>query len=247
MTNTLLEIIISTLIISSGSLIGVFSLSLSKKFLNKIIIGIISLSAGTLLGGAMLHLLPEAVEELGSKTPFQIALASFIVFFLIEKLLRWHHCHSADCSDHKTHLVGQLNLIGDFIHNFIDGLVIAATFITSPEIGIATAIAIAMHEIPQEIGDFGILIHSGFSKTKALIANFFVSFSVILGGIIGYYASEFSGQIIPYLLPFAAGGFLYIAAADLMPEIRKENRTKRVLFSLTAMLVGIGIMYLLKE
>lgn len=240
------KIILSTLIISSGSLIGTFALSLSKKFLNKILIWMISLSAGTLMGGAMLHLLPESVEQLGSVIPFRIALFAFVLFFLVEKVLHWHHCHGKDCTDHENRIFGYLNLIGDTIHNFIDGLIIAATFITSPEIGIVTAVAIALHEIPQEIGDFGILVHSGFSKTKALTANLLVSTTIILGGIVGYYASQTAQFTIPYLLPFAAGGFIYIAAADLMPEIRKENKVKKAVLSLIVFLLGISIMLVLK-
>lgn len=241
-----LLILISTLLISFCSLIGLVTVSAIKK-IEKIILPLISLSAGTLMGGAMLHLLPEAVENLGSLLPFQITLISFILFFLIEKTLRWHHCHEQDCPNHKTHTLGYLNLIGDTLHNFIDGLIIAAAFITNPSLGIATSIAIAMHEIPQEIGDFGVLLHSGFSKSKALSANFLVSITVVIGGVIGYFAAQSFANVIPYLLPFAAGGFLYISASDLIPEIRKESETAKAFFSLVMFGIGILLMHLLKR
>lgn len=245
--STLWKIIITTILISSGSLIGVITVAINKKVLNKILLSLVSLSAGTLMGGAMLHLLPEAVEELGSTIPFQVALISFIAFFVIEKVLHWHHCHDENCKEHDEHLFGYLNLVGDAFHNFLDGLIIAATFITNPAIGVATAVAIAMHEIPQEIGDFGVLLHSGFSRTKAIIYNVAVSLTSVLGGIVGFLAIQSVDQIISYLLPVAAGGFLYISASDLMPELRKENNTTKVLWSFATFILGILIMFLLKD
>jgi len=139
-----------------------------------------------------------------------------------------------------------MNLIGDSIHNFIDGLILAATFMTSIPLGIATTITVAMHEIPQEIGDYGVLVYSGFQKKKALLANLAVALIAVLGGVVGYFLSFISEQFVFYLLPFAAGGFIYIAASDLMPEIRKETSGKRIAASFATFLGGIGIMVLVK-
>jgi zinc and cadmium transporter len=139
-----------------------------------------------------------------------------------------------------------MNLIGDSVHNFIDGLILAATFMTSVPLGIATTITVAMHEVPQEIGDFGVLLYSGFEKKKALISNFCIACIAILGGVTGYFLSLYSRNFMTYLLPFAAGGFIYIAASDLMPEIRKEQSLKRTIASFGMFLVGIAIMVIVK-
>jgi len=137
-----------------------------------------------------------------------------------------------------------MNLFGDVVHNFIDGLIISAAFITDVRLGIVTSLAIALHEIPQEIGDFGVLLYSGMEKKKALTANYLVALAVILGGIVGYFASIYVKPMIPYLLPFAAGGFIYIAASDLMPEIRKEESLKKSIASFGVFILGIVMMYL---
>lgn len=186
--STLLQIILATGLISLGALVGVFTISLNQRTLQRWLINLVALSAGTLLGGAMLHLLPEAVEELDGQTPFVIATFAFIGFFIVEKLLRWRHCHDEEHTE--KHTIGIMNLLGDFFHNFLDGVVIAGAFMTSPGLGIATTTAVALHEIPQEIGDFGVLLHSGFKRTKALLLNFFVALSVIFGGVIGYLMSN---------------------------------------------------------
>lgn len=239
----LLSIIIATFIVSLGGLIGVFTLAISESKLSRILMLLVSLSAGALMGGAFIHLLPEAVNELESMVVFSIVLFSFVSFFFIEKLLHWRHCHKGHCD---IHTFGYMNLIGDSVHNFIDGLIIAATFMTSIPLGIATTLTIAFHEIPQEIGDFGVLLYSGFDKKKALISNFLVACIAILGGVVGYYLSMYIDHFVSYLLPFAAGGFIYIAASDLMPEIRKEQSLKKTIASFGFFLLGIGIMILVK-
>lgn len=170
-----------------------------------------------------MHLLPEAVEEADPNLIFIIFVISFASFFLIEKLLFWRHCHKEEC---PIHSFGYMNLVGDGIHNFIDGLVIAGAFMINFHLGIATTLAIAAHEIPQEIGDFGVLIHAGFEYKTALIVNYLVALTVVLGGVVGYFFLSFSSNILPYILPVAAGGFVYIAASDLIPEIRREQNKK---------------------
>jgi len=241
--NTLFGIILATFLISLGALVGVFTLAMNEKKLEKILLFLVSLSAGALMGGAFLHLLPEAAEKLEGGNIFGIVLLSFIFFFFVEKLLHWRHCHKGHCG---VHTFGYMNLLGDVVHNFIDGLIISAAFITDIQLGIVTSLAIALHEIPQEIGDFGVLLYSGFKKGKALVANFLVALSVIVGGIVGYYLSFQVEGIMSYLLPFAAGGFIYISASDLMPEIRKENNLKKSMASFGVFLIGILIMYLVK-
>ncbi len=241
--NTLLSIIFATFAISLGGLIGVFTLSIKEAKLSRILMLLVALSAGSLMGGAFIHLLPEAVEVLEPMVAFGIVLFSFVCFFFIEKLLYWRHCHKGHCD---VHTFGYMNLIGDGVHNFIDGLIIAATFMTSIPLGIATTLTIAFHEIPQEIGDFGVLLYSGFDRKKALMANFLVACIAILGGVVGYFLSMYIDNFVSYLLPFAAGGFIYIAASDLMPEIRKEQSLKKTIASFGMFLVGIGIMIVVK-
>ena len=239
----LIYIIASTFLISLASLIGVFTLSIKEKTLSKFLLFLISLSAGALMGGAFLHLLPEASEKLNNGNMYPIVLFSFVLFFLIEKLLHWRHCHKKNC---QVHTFGYMNLFGDAVHNFIDGLVIASTFIIDVKLGIITSFVIALHEIPQEIGDFGVLLYSEFSRKKALLANFLVALTAVFGGIFGYFLSFQIENITSYLLPFAAGGFIYIAASDLMPEIRKEASLKKSMLSFGVFLLGIVIMYVVK-
>ncbi len=234
-------IVIAAFLISSGALIGIFTLAVKKELLNKILLFLVSLSAGTLMGGAFLHLMPEASEKLSNVSVFSLILFSFIIFYFIEKLLHWRHCHDENC---EVHTFGHMNIIGDSIHTFIDGLIIAATFMVDIRLGITTSVAIAFHEIPQEIGDFGVLLYAGFKKSKALFFNCLIASMIIVGGVVGYFLSFYSKGLITYLLPFAAGGFLYISTSDLIPEIRKETNLKKSLLSFTFFLIGILIMYL---
>lgn len=243
MSLELLSILIATLIISSGSLIGVLAISIKPVILNKFLLPLVSLSAGTMLGAAFLHQLPESVESLDPHLVFQIALLSFIAFFLFERVLHWRHCH--DEAHLTKHTIGYMNLVGDALHNFIDGLLIAASFAAGESLGIVAVLAIALHEIPQEIGDFGVLLHSGFSRTKALIANIGVSLTSVLGGVIGYYLSNSTGVFATYLIPVAAGGFIYIAGADLIPELKSGKTTKKTLATVFMFILGVFLMSLL--
>jgi len=236
-------IITGTFIITLCVWVAVLFIFLKKENLSRITMFLVSLSAGALMGGAFLHLMPEALEQIGADSVFKIFLISFVVFFLIEKILHWQHCHKTDC---QIHTFGHMNLIGDSIHNFIDGLIIASTFMVDFSLGIATTLAVAIHEIPQEIGDYGVLIHAGFNSKKALMLNYIVALTVILGGIVGYFSFSHLDNILPYLLPFAAGGFVYIAASDLMPEIRKDTRLKKSIGTFIIFVLGILFMYLVK-
>ena len=236
-------IILSTFIISLIAFVGVLTLSLKEKILNRIVLFLVSLSAGALMGGAFLHLIPESFEKYGNGDILIFVLIGFILFFIIEKILHWRHCHKGKCDVHTFHY---MNLVGDSIHNFIDGLIMAAAFVTSIPLGVTTAIAIAAHEIPQEIGDFGVLIYGGFEKKKALFMNFLVALTVIIGGVVGYLISKRIHEATTFLLPFAAGGFIYIAATDLIPEIKKELDFKKYIATLIIFILGIMIMWFIK-
>ena len=249
---TIVYIIVATFLMSLISFIGIFTLVLKDKVLNKILLFLVSLSAGALIAGAFLHLIPEAIEnsiyeyEGRIVIPLEIfiyVILGFILFFIIEKVLHWRHCHKGNCDVHTFHY---MNLVGDSVHNFIDGLILAASFVTSIELGITTTFAIAAHEIPQEIGDFGVLIYGGFKKKKAIVLNFLVATTSIIGGIIGFLVSRAIDKATIFLLPFAAGGFIYIAATDLVPEIKKELDYKKYLITLMIFIIGILIMWLIK-
>jgi len=235
-----------TFAITLISFIGIITLSLKDKILNKILLILVSLSAGALMGGAFIHLIPEAIHGVPHEAVDNVllyVLVGFILFFIIEKVLHWRHCQKGKCDVHRFHY---MNLVGDSIHNFIDGLIVAASFVTSIELGLTTAIAIAAHEIPQEIGDFGVLVYGGFEKKKAIVLNFFLSLMIVFGGLIGYFISKNVEQAVPFLLPFAAGGFIYIAATDLIPEIKKELDFKKYMATLIVFILGILIMWSVK-
>ena len=241
-------IILATIIVSLISFVGIITLTLKGQILNTILFVLIGLSAGTLMGGAFLHLLPEAVESsekfgVSLLDMFLFVLVGFILFFVIEKVLHWRHCHKGEC---EVHTFTYMNLIGDSIHNFIDGLIMAASFVASIPLGLTTTIAISTHEIPQEIGDFGVLIYGGFSKKKAIVLNFLVALTAVLGGLVGYLISSRIGNVVSYILPFAAGGFVYIAATDLIPEMKKEVDIKKSMMTLVVFICGILIMWVTK-
>jgi zinc and cadmium transporter len=242
LANTLILIIIATFIASIISLLGILGLYFKEKLLDKILLLLVALSAGALLGDAFLHLIPESIEYFNSESVFLYILIGFILFFLMEKVLHWHHCHKGHC---EVHSLAQMNLIGDGMHNLLDGLIIAASFIADTRLGVITTLAVILHEVPQELGDYGVLVYSGISKTKALLLNFITALTMILGGIIGFFIAKITETSFMFLLPFAAGGFIYIAASDLIPEIKKEMEVKKYLPSFIFFLIGIGLMYLL--
>lgn len=244
--STLLWIILTTTVISLLSLIGVLTLAISDKLLKKVLLALVGLSAGTLLGGAFLHLIPESMHELepllGHDNVFMLVLLGFVIFFVLEKML-WRHCHDKEC---KIHTFAYINLVGDGVHNFIDGLIIAASFLINVELGIITTTAVLAHEIPQEIGDFGVLVYGGLSKKKALLFNFITALTALAGGVIGYYMIPHLGDFQHYILPIAAGGFIYIAASDLVPELHKEKRLSRSILAFSTFIIGIFLMWYVK-
>jgi zinc and cadmium transporter len=242
---TLFYILLSTFLISLISFIGVLILFLKEKFLNNILLILVAFSAGTLIGGAFLHLIPEAINKVGLEETslfkvFLYLLFGFCIFFILEQFIGWHHHHTKEHPEIKS--FSYLILISDAIHNFIDGLIIAASFLVALPIGMITTLMVALHEIPQEIGDFGVLVYSGFKKIKALFLNFLSGASAILGGLFGFLISEKIGESIVFLLPFAAGSFIYIACSDLIPEIKSQASSPKSIIHFLVFLLGIGLM-----
>lgn len=237
-------ILTSTFLVCLISLIGILTLAIKDKLLKGILFGLIGFSAGALIGAAFLHILPEALEKADSAPVFYYLILGIVLFFLMERYFYWRHCHEGKCS---VHAFTYLNLIGDGLHNFIDGMVIAASFILSIKIGLVTTVAIILHEIPQELGDFGVLIYGGFSVRKALIFNFISALMAMAGAIVGYFVVDSIQGFSSFILPFTAGGFIYIATSDLIPEIHKESDLKRSSLAFIAFLLGIIFMALAKR
>lgn len=235
----------SVILVSLASLVGIFTLSLKDRALGRILIYMVSFSAGAMLGGAFLHLLPEVVAEVGFGIEISLyVLLGILSFFAIEKFIHWRHCH-IPTSDKHPHPFAYMNLFGDGVHNFIDGLVIGASYIVSIPLGVATTLAVLFHEIPQEIGDFGVLVHGGFKKRRALFMNFLTALTAVIGAAAALILSAYIEGMTIFLIPFAAGNFLYIATSDLIPELKKEPGAKKSAGQLIFIILGIGVMYLI--
>jgi zinc and cadmium transporter len=236
--------LIAIAIISLISVVGA-ALLLRGGRVRRFLPVLIALAAGALVGDTFLHLLPHAVEEAGGFTP-TIAwgiLGGLLGFFVIESLLHWHH-HGEDVHEHGPggiHSFGWMNLIGDAIHNWIDGALIAAAWMASPEAGLATSLAVLLHEVPQEFGDFGVLLHAGFRPVTALLWNLGSALFALVGALV-VLALGADASVHEVLLPVAAGGFLYIACADLVPEMRRRARGKALVATLIALAIGLGSM-----
>ena len=248
--NVLIWIVLATL--SAGIISISAAATLSFKFLGSIVENMVSFSVGLLLATAFLHSLPEAFQDSQASTPylFSLLLAGILFFFMLEKiaLLRHNHHHEGDGHDHhaghdaeEAGKSGWMILVGDGVHNFVDGVLIAAAFIANPEVGILTAIAIIAHEIPQEIGNFMVLLNAGFSKKRALIYNMVCGLLAVVGGILGYAFLEQSIAWIPYLLVFASSSFIYIAVSDLMPQMNRRIQIKESIKQITLILLGVGL------
>jgi zinc and cadmium transporter len=240
----LVWILISTFIVSLISLIGIFTLAIKDELLHKILFCLVGFSAGALIGSAFLHLLPEALQKTRSIPVFYYLILGLVLFFLMERYLYWRHCHAGICD---IHAFTYLNLIGSGFHNFIDGLSIAVSFTVSINLGIVITLAIISHEIPHELGDFGVLVYGGFTKQKALVYNFISALMAMIGAIAGYLISDFAQGCSNFILPLSAGGFIYIGASDLIPEIHKERDLKRSTSAFIAFLFGIIFMALAKQ
>lgn len=235
--------ILSSLVVSLISLIGLFLVFIKTKNLSKITLILVSFAIGSLLGDSFIHLIPQSFDFFSSKsTSAFLILLGILIFFILEKILRWHHCHEVDCHQEEKHVV-TLNLVGDSVHNFIDGALIAASFQISIFVGLTTTLAVILHEIPQEIGDFGIMIHHGLSVKKTVFYNFITSLTSLLGVLlISFLNYDFSF----YLIPVTAGGFIYLALTDLIPELhRHDSKIPQSIVQLIFIILGIGFMSLL--
>ena len=231
-------IVASGLLMSAIALVGSVALILQETTLKRLLLPLVALAAGTLLGGALFHMIPASVERRGNDLSIYVWIViGFVLFLGLEQFLHWHHCHRAP-SEHRplTYLI----LIADGVHNFVDGLAVAAAFLVDIKVGISAWIATAAHEVPQELGDFGILIHGGWDKRQALIYNFLSALTFMVGGLVAYGAS-FTVDVT-FLVPVAAGNFIYIAAADLIPEIKREDSVQSNIVHFASFLGGLGLL-----
>lgn len=234
----------SVILVSLISVLAALPLLVTKRAPKTMLLGLLSLSVGSLLGSVFIHFLPESVSHGYTLGLALLVLAGFFVFFIIEKFVHNHHSGKLDQGHHHAYHLAPLNLIGEAVHNFIDGLVIAASYLVSIPLGIAATVSVISHELPQEIADFGILLYSGLSKKKALVYNFLAALTALIGAGLGLLLQSVHG-FTQAVLPFAAGGFLYIASANLVPELHKEHNARQTLFQLGMAALGIAIMVLL--
>ena len=234
---TWLFALLSALVVSLVSFIGVFFLSFRQEKLRKVLVYLVCFAVGALLGNAFFHLLPESYYHINTSHAAWLCIGGFLIFFILEQCL---HLHS-----HKKEVknYGYLSLYADGIHNFTDGILIAIAWMISPEMGLSTTLVILLHEIPQEIGDFGVLLQAGFSRKKALMFNFYSGCAAILGTFLTLWLGEGISHFSTYVMPFAAGGFIYLAATSLLPEILKQSTKRDFIWFILLILLGIAVMY----
>ncbi|MBI4650695.1 ZIP family metal transporter [Candidatus Desantisbacteria bacterium] len=238
----ILNIFLSILTVSLISLIGIASFIINKKNMEMTLIFLVSFSAGSLLGDCFIHILPEIIKKINfGLAPALLILCGILLFFILEKFIFWRHCHVPTSSGHP-HPIVLMNLVGDGLHNFIDGMVIAGSYLLNTHIGLTTTIAIIFHEIPQEIGDFGVLIYGGFTKKKALFFNFLSSLTAFLGAGFVLILKDSYQDFSTLIMAFTVGGFIYIAGVDLLPELKKETELNKSLLQMVSFILGMGIM-----
>ena len=235
----LLWILLGGTLMSVLALVGGVTLVLREAVLKKLLLPLVAFAAGTLLGGALFHMLPASLHRLPVLATFGWAALGFTVFFALEQLLHWHHCHraSAECRKPLTYLI----LIGDGVHNFLGGLSIAGVFLIDVRLGVAAWLAAAAHEVPQELGDFAVLVHGGWKPRKALLFNLLSGLTFLVGGLVAYAASQ--RVDVSWLVPFAAGNFLYIGASDLVPEVNKSHTFGANLLHFAVFVAGLGLLF----
>lgn len=236
----LLYIVLAVAIVSAISLIGIVTFFMKAKALDKMLFYFVSFATGAMLAGAFLDLIPEAVGRWGV-VAIPYILVGIVTFFVVERFLYFYHCHKRKC---PVHTFTYMNLFGDAIHNFIDGMLIAASFLTSIPLGVVTSLAVIFHEIPQELSDFSILLYGGFKRQKALYYNFLISLTAFAGAIAVYFLSSGVRNMEVFLVPFGAGGFIYLAATDLLPELHKESDTKNSVLQFIMLILGIAVIAL---
>lgn len=240
--STLAWILAAGTVISGIALVGSVTLMISADALRRLLLPLVAFAAGTLLGGALLHMLPAAIEQFGASIAvFLWLLAGFVAFFFIEQFLQWRHCQRPieDARKPLTYLV----LLGDALHNFLDGVTVAAAFIVDVRVGLGASLAVAAHEVPQELGDFAVLVHGGWSRRKALLFNLLTGLTFLVGALAAYSASRIAD--VGFLLPFAAGNFIYIAASDLIPEVRATTSLRENVLHSAAFAAGIALLWIM--
>jgi zinc and cadmium transporter len=232
-------VIVFSVLGSAGAIAGAAWLLVFQESTRKTLLPcLLSYATGTLLAAAFLGMIPNALQQ---NTAIEISatiLAGIVIFFILEKMVIWRHCHTAECEVHAA--AGPLILIGDAFHNFVDGFVIAAAFLTSVPLGIAASLAVIAHEIPQEVGDFAILLDNGYSKTRALTLNLLSSLATLPGAVIAYFFLGATREAVPFILALSAASFIYIAIADLVPGLHRQIGLKPALYQLVLVLAGIG-------
>ncbi len=243
----ILYLVIFSFVGSIGGVLGAYLLlSLGKKMQKDLIAELLPFASGAMLASALLGLLPSALEALEAKVVFSILLAGLFGFFLLEKIIIWRHCHSDDCGKH-SHPRATLVIIGDAFHNFIDGVAIAGSFMISIPFGVVASLAIFSHEIPQELGDFGILLHSGYTRQKALAMNILSGLATFPGVILGYFLLDKIQNAVPVVAIIASASFIYISLADLSPELHKKTSPKDIVKQLSLMILGAVIIAFLLQ
>lgn len=236
--NTLAWIILFSLLGSAGVVVGAGVLLLLREVVwRRLIFLLISFAVGTLLGGSFLGLLPEALARAETLSVFSAVLAGLILFFVLEKWVLWRHCHDSECP--VDQVAGELILLGDAIHNFFDGIVIAASFLSGPVLGVSSALAVVAHEVPQEVGDFAILLHGGYGKGRALLYNLLSSSTTLVGAVMAYFALSSIERIVPYVLAISAASFLYIAMSDLVPGLHRVVSLQKAAVQVVFIVAGI--------
>ena len=240
---TLAWIVVAGIAMSSLALVGTVTVFMPAARLERVLLPIVGLAAGSLLGGAFFHMLPESIDVIGNRLGVYVALmAGFLVFFVLEQFLHWHHCHHAHHSDHRP--LGYLILLADGLHNLIGGLAVGGAFVVDIRVGVVAWLVAAAHEIPQELGDFGVLVQSGWQRRSALAWNFASALTFLLGSLLAYGVAEHVE--VAYLLPFAAGNFIYIAASDLIPEVKSEGNSRLSSIHFLSFLVGLGLLLVIR-
>ena len=240
----LFEIIAATLAVSLLSLAGIVLFIFGKRKIDDYLFFLVSVATGTLVGAAFFDLLPEAVGMVDAHAALELAFLGLIASFCLEKIIHWHHHHAGSEREHHRPL-GTLTLVGDSLHNFLDGIAIAAAFMVDVPLGITTTFAIAIHEIQQEIGDFGLLLYSGYTRAKALLFNLLSALTAVAGSVLFYFFSPSFENLEGFALAFTAGTFIYIAAADLLPEFHKEKSARKSALQLALLLAGAAMIWLI--
>lgn len=245
MDPSFLYMLVSVTVVSLLSLIGISLLALSHQAFHRIVFVLVALAVGALFGDSFLHLIPEAFADPAWRTVSSLCvLLGILLFFALENFLQWRHQHSDET--HAIEPYGYLNILADIAHNLIDGLIIGASYRVGVKMGLATTLAVVLHELPHEFSNFGILVRSGFSRWRALFLNFLTALAALAGGLLAWWAGDHLVDSIRFLIPLTAGGFIYIAGSDLVPQLHRDVKSFRAFFQLLAILAGAALMALVK-